>query len=206
MRSSAGTFPVHSISRPPSVQFFAATLYLRSGVRFFLALFHRCFFREFFCKVFLVCLFCRGFLPAPFVASFLVRSFTGAFLGFIAGTSSVRSFAFHRVFSVCFITRDFCVCSLPGASSEPSSAVAFFSVHTFAWEFSMSSSAGFFSLSVNFLPGCLQCARSQGPSCSAFSPGLSPCAFLTGFQRALFCGSFFRASFCRGSFVILCAH
>ena len=55
---------------------------------------------SFFAKFFMVCLLCKSFLPAPFVASFLVRSFTGAFLGFIAGTSAVLSFAFHRVFSV----------------------------------------------------------------------------------------------------------
>ena len=38
------------------------------------------------------------------------------------------------------------MCSLPGASSENSSSVAFFSVHTFAWEYSICSSAGIFSI------------------------------------------------------------
>ena len=181
VRSSASTFSVHSISGPPSVQFSAATLCLRPLLNLFCALYHRCFFHEFFRKVFSVC-FMQELLTCALCSEFFGAFFHRCFFGLYRGTSLVRSFAFHRVFSVCFITRDFCVCSLPGASSEHSSAVAFFSVHTFALEFSMSSSAGIFSLSVHFLPGCFQCARSQGPSCCVFSPGLSPCAFSTGFS------------------------
>ena len=95
MHSSAGTFSVHFISVP----FFAATIYLRILVSFFCAVFDRW----------------RSFLP-PLFCSEVFGAFGAFSLGFIAGTSSVRSFAFHRVFPCACSLGDFACALNPGIS------------------------------------------------------------------------------------------